>query len=90
VIVSAGGTGAYQITGQFPGITEVEAGSDVTMQTGYRKIGIDFHCARNILTTVISRPDPQRVVADAGLKARSTDARPDDGSPRGREAIDNR
>jgi D-serine deaminase-like pyridoxal phosphate-dependent protein len=90
VIVSAGGTGAYLITGQFPGITEVEAGSYVTMETCYRKIGIDFHCARSILTTVISRPDPQPAVVDAGLKAMSTDARRDDGSPRGREAIDNR
>jgi D-serine deaminase-like pyridoxal phosphate-dependent protein len=69
-IVSAGATGTYNITGAYPGITEVEAGSYVFMDTTYRKLkGLDFGLALSLLTTVISRPTKDRVVVDAGMKA---------------------
>ena len=68
-VVSAGSTGTYNITGEYPGITEVEAGSYVFMDTTYRKLeGLDFECALTLLTTVISRPRSYRAVVDAGLK----------------------
>ncbi|UCD72682.1 MAG: DSD1 family PLP-dependent enzyme [Candidatus Bathyarchaeota archaeon] len=69
-IVSAGATGTYNITGAYPGVTEVEAGSYVFMDTTYRKLeGVNFNLALSLLTTVTSRPTEERVVVDAGMKA---------------------
>ncbi len=68
-IVSGGGTGTYNITGQYPGITEVQAGSYIFMDTYYRNVLKDFDCALTILTTVISRPDNNIVIIDAGMKS---------------------
>ena len=75
-IVSAGGTGTYDTTGAYPGVTEVQAGSYVLMDATYRKvkgIGDAFGCALTILTTVISRPKPDRIVVDVGLKTATRD-----------------
>jgi D-serine deaminase-like pyridoxal phosphate-dependent protein len=71
-IVSAGGTGTYDSTGNYPGITEVQAGSYVTMDVGYLDCGIDFDCALTVLTTVNSTPAEDRAILDAGLKSIST------------------
>jgi D-serine deaminase-like pyridoxal phosphate-dependent protein len=69
-IVSAGSTGTHNIAAEYPGVTEVEAGSYVFMDATYRKLkGLEFDCALTVLTTVISRPVPERVVVDAGWKA---------------------
>jgi len=67
-IVSGGGTGTYNITGQFPGVTEVQAGSYVFMDTYYRGVLKDFDCALTVLATVISRPDKNTAIIDAGMK----------------------
>ena len=67
-IVSAGGTGTYDLTGRFPGITEVEAGSYILMDTRYREVGSPFRCALTLLATVISTPTPVRAVIDVGKK----------------------
>lgn len=72
-IVSAGGTGTFDITGRMEGITEIQAGSYVLMDTAYAKLDIPFEQAFSILATVISRPTPERCVADAGLKACAVD-----------------
>jgi D-serine deaminase-like pyridoxal phosphate-dependent protein len=75
-VVSAGGTGTYDITGSYPGITEVQAGSYITMDAKYSTIegiGGEFKQALSLLTTVISRPTDQRAVIDAGMKAISHD-----------------
>jgi len=72
-IVSAGGTGTYNYTGNYPGITEVQAGSYVTMDVGYQDCGIDFDIALSILTTVSSVPSEDRAILDAGLKSITTD-----------------
>jgi D-serine deaminase-like pyridoxal phosphate-dependent protein len=57
------------ITGRLPGITEIQAGSYVFMDGRYKTIeGVDFDCALTLLTTVISRPRPDRVIVDAGMK----------------------
>ena len=67
--VSAGSTGTYNITGEYPRITEIEAGSYVFMDSTYRRLaGLDFGCALTVLATVISRPVPERVVVDTGWK----------------------
>ena len=70
-IMSGGGTGTYEITGSHPEMTEIQAGSYVTMDTQYQcieGIGDTFGCALSLLTTVISRPQPDRIVTDAGMK----------------------
>jgi 3-hydroxy-D-aspartate aldolase len=69
-IVSAGGTGTHMITGRYPGVTEVEAGSYVFMDTTYRGVeGLEhFDYALTVLTTVTSLPRPGVAVCDAGLK----------------------
>ncbi len=72
-IVSAGGTGTYDITGRLEGITEVQAGSYVLMDTAYERLGLPFRLALYVLGTVISRPSPSLLVADVGLKACTTD-----------------
>lgn len=73
-IVSGGGTGTYDITGVYPGITEVQAGSYITMDTQYRDVvGIDFACALYVVAQVISTPQPGAAVIDAGLKTLTRD-----------------
>lgn len=71
-IISCGGTGTYSITGSYPAVTEIEAGSYLTMDTKYDQIegiGSEFKKALSILTTIVSRPDPERVIVDLGLKS---------------------
>ena len=72
-VVSAGGTGTYDITGRFAGITEVQAGSYALMDTDYQHVGVPFEQAFWVLGTVISAPAPDRIVADCGHKAATKD-----------------
>jgi D-serine deaminase-like pyridoxal phosphate-dependent protein len=72
-IVSAGGTGTYDITGRMEGITEIQAGSYVLMDTAYAKLDIPFELAFSTLTTVLSRPRPEQCATDGGLKACAVD-----------------
>ena len=73
-IVTGGSTGTYMITGRYPGVTEIEAGSYATMDKRYASVeGVDFEPALTILATVISRPQEEVAIIDAGLKAMSTD-----------------
>jgi len=72
-IVSAGGTGTYDIAAHYPGITEVQAGSYATMDTQYRKIGIDFEIALSLMTTIISHPTEEKYILDTGSKSLSND-----------------
>lgn len=66
-IVSAGGSGTYNITGRYPGVTDIQAGSYATMDARYRTIIPEFETALTIVAQVISvRGD--RAVIDAGLK----------------------
>jgi D-serine deaminase-like pyridoxal phosphate-dependent protein len=72
-IVSAGGTGTYDITGRISGITEIQAGSYVLMDTAYSKLDIPFEQAMWVLGTVISRPSPVLCVLDSGHKSCTED-----------------
>ncbi len=72
-IVSAGGTGTYDITGRVAGITEIQAGSYVLMDTAYAKLDIPFEQAFSVLGTVVSRPKPGLCVTDGGHKACTQD-----------------
>lgn len=88
-IVSSGGTGTFDITGDYPGITEVQAGSYITMDTQYRDaVGVDFACALFVLAQVISTPRPGVAIIDAGLKTLTRDyALPSVAFPEGWELI---
>lgn len=72
-IVSAGGAGTYDMTGAYPGITEVQAGSYIFMDSHYRQLGLPFNTALTLLATVISHPSPTRAVIDAGMKVLTSD-----------------
>ena len=70
-IMSGGGTGTFNITGSIPEMTEVQAGSYVFMDSTYRNVegvGERFDCSLSVLATVVSRPAPDRVIVDTGLK----------------------
>lgn len=74
-IVTTGGTGTAEICASCKGVTEVQPGSFVFMDTDYRQaIGPVYANALTILSTVISRPAAARAVVDAGLKSLSTDS----------------
>ena len=75
-IVSCGGTGTYRFTAPLPGITEIQAGGGVFGDATYASWGVDHEFALTVLATVTSRPNPARIVVDAGLKAMSTDHGP--------------
>jgi D-serine deaminase-like pyridoxal phosphate-dependent protein len=72
-IVSAGGTGTYSISGRFPGVTEIQAGSYLLMDTDYQTVCGDFNLALSVLGTVISRAGTERMVLDIGLKEISSE-----------------
>jgi D-serine deaminase-like pyridoxal phosphate-dependent protein len=56
-IVSAGGTFTYQYATQIEGITEIQAGTYIFMDTAFLEHGVtDFGCALSLLATVTSRP----------------------------------
>jgi D-serine deaminase-like pyridoxal phosphate-dependent protein len=68
-IVSGGGTGTHDISGIFPGVTEIQAGSYATMDVRYRNCGLPFQNALTCLATVISVPRDGVAITDAGMKA---------------------
>ena len=72
-IVSAGGTGTYDITGTTKPVTEIEAGSYVFMDSTYRQVRPEFETALTVLATITSRPTQQRVIIDAGKKSLTTE-----------------
>ncbi|HVA10346.1 MAG TPA: alanine racemase [Acidimicrobiales bacterium] len=68
-VISAGGTGTYDINRL---ATEIQAGSYALMDTAYAKLGLPFAQALSVLATVIS-VNPKWAVADCGLKALGMD-----------------
>jgi len=70
-VVSCGGTSDYSIAGTFPGVTEVQAGSYLVMDTWYVPHAPEFIPTLTILATVISKTSGERIVVDAGAKAMS-------------------
>jgi D-serine deaminase-like pyridoxal phosphate-dependent protein len=68
-VVSAGGTGTYDIN---TWATEIQAGSYVLMDLAYARLDLPFRQALSVLATVISNPGAI-AVADCGLKALGMD-----------------
>lgn len=67
-IVSGAGTGTYDIAAEFPGITEIQAGSYIFMDGTYQKLGLPFKQSLTVLSTVVSRPTDELVIFDVGMK----------------------
>ena len=69
-IISAGGTGTYDIN---TWANEIQAGSYVLMDTAYARLGLPFKQALSVLATVISTSASGFAVANCGLKALGMD-----------------
>jgi D-serine deaminase-like pyridoxal phosphate-dependent protein len=70
-IVSAGGTGSYQITSGLGGITEIQAGGGIFACRYYTELcGVQGHSpALAVLASVVSRPADDRIILDIGQKS---------------------
>jgi D-threonine aldolase len=72
-IVSAGGTGTFDLHDVGPGgVTEVQAGSYALMDTYYATLGLPFEQACYIVGSIVSAT-VRHAVADVGLKALGMD-----------------
>jgi D-serine deaminase-like pyridoxal phosphate-dependent protein len=71
-IVSAGGTGTYDMTGCDQRVTEIQAGSYAVMDTFHGRLVPSFETALTVLATVISVHGSD-IVTDAGRKALGVD-----------------
>jgi D-serine deaminase-like pyridoxal phosphate-dependent protein len=77
-IVSAGGTGSYQITSDCPGVTELQAGGGIFADPFYqdRCQVTGLNSALSVLATVVSRPVLDRAILDCGRKTQNPDLYP--------------
>jgi D-serine deaminase-like pyridoxal phosphate-dependent protein len=66
-IVSAAGTGTWEVTSRYPGVTEIQPGSYATMDGHHRGLDPRFGWSVTVLASVISRRS-DRIVLDAGSK----------------------
>jgi D-serine deaminase-like pyridoxal phosphate-dependent protein len=77
-IVSAGGSGSYQITADLPGPTELQAGGGIFACRYYTELcQVRGHRpALSLQATIVSHPYPDRIILDVGLKAVSQHGTP--------------
>jgi D-serine deaminase-like pyridoxal phosphate-dependent protein len=70
-IISAGGSGSYQLTADIAGITEVQAGGGIFACRYYTQAChvAGHHPAVSVLATVVSRPNSDRAILDIGQKS---------------------
>ena len=71
--VSVGGTWLYDIAGEMPGITEVQAGTYALMDYNSCQLRGEFSQAAKVLAQVISHPVEGTAILDAGHKATGPD-----------------
>ena len=71
-LVSSGGTGTYDLTGNIEGVDEVQCGTYALMDGKYNEVRPEFKIARWVLTTIISAHEAF-VVVDVGLKGVGSD-----------------
>jgi D-serine deaminase-like pyridoxal phosphate-dependent protein len=74
-IVSAGGTGTFDLTGCYHGVTELQAGSYVFMDCARTGFVTEFAVGLTVLSTVVSRHETT-VVLDCGKKTVGVDFAP--------------
>jgi D-serine deaminase-like pyridoxal phosphate-dependent protein len=70
-VVSTGGTGTYAVAGEYAGITDIQAGSYLLMDTQYVDRGTSFRRSLTVLATVVSAAGSDHAVMDCGVKAMS-------------------
>ncbi len=73
-IVSCGSNSSYRVAASIPGITEIQAGSYILMDTYHKKYSPEFDYALWVMAQVISVPKPDRAILDAGGNSVSGDA----------------
>ena len=67
-IVSAGGSATYRFTAHIAGVTEIQAGGASFMDVIYDSLGVNLDFSLFVRSTIISRAETTRAVADAGRK----------------------
>ena len=67
-IVSSGESWTYDVAGDIPGVTEVQGGTYILMDTSYGYMS-EFQYAGKVLGTVISKPRPGVAIGDVGMEA---------------------
>jgi D-serine deaminase-like pyridoxal phosphate-dependent protein len=67
-IISGGGTGTYDVSSKVEGITEIQAGSYLTMDATYGYLNLGFAQALTLLTTVIA-VHGNHAILDCGMKS---------------------
>ncbi len=73
-LVSCGSSTSYKVAADTPGITEIQAGSYILMDTYHHRFSPEFDYALWVVAQVISLPKPDRAILDAGGTAISGDA----------------
>ena len=73
-VMSAGGTSTYMETSKIDHVTDIQCGSYVFMDGSYLGEMADFDMALTVLSTVISRPAPERAVLDIGRKSMNAES----------------
>jgi D-serine deaminase-like pyridoxal phosphate-dependent protein len=74
-VVTTGGTGTAEFCVTVSGVTEVQPGSFLFMDTDYRNaVGTKYSNSLTILATVISKQGLKSITIDAGLKSLTTDS----------------
>ncbi|KAK3314383.1 major facilitator superfamily domain-containing protein [Apodospora peruviana] len=74
-VVTTGGTGTAEFCATVPGVTEVQPGSFIFMDTDYRNaVGRFYGNSLTILATVLSTQGERQVTIDTGLKSLTTDS----------------
>lgn len=74
-LVSAGGTGSFQMSADCDGVTELQCGGGIFADPLYRhKCRLqDLDYSLTVLATVVSRPEKTRAILDAGRKSHYPD-----------------
>jgi D-serine deaminase-like pyridoxal phosphate-dependent protein len=74
-VVTTGGTGTAEFCATVSGVTELQPGSFIFMDTDYRNaVGTFYSNSLTILSTVVSKQGPRAVTIDSGLKSLTTDS----------------
>jgi D-serine deaminase-like pyridoxal phosphate-dependent protein len=74
-VVTTGGTGTAEFCAAVPGVTELQPGSFIFMDTDYRNaVGTYYSNSLTVLSTVVSKQGDRLVTIDAGLKSLTTDS----------------
>ena len=71
--VSGAGTGSSELMSQLGTLTEIQSGTYVYSDTTYRSLSPQYQPALFILAAVLSRPLPDRIIMDGGLKSLGTE-----------------